>query len=301
MARLGRTEEALTAYRQVHRLLQDELGLDPGPELRDLQAQILTGQLVTAGSAKPSSAPDDKVRSSAEPHLPRRATRLLGRSGDLDRIVALVREQPIVTVVGPGGCGKTRLAIEVGAGVGDHFVDGVWFVDLTAATDPMLVAELTISTLGLDASPIGDPLDRLAGFLSDKTLLLILDNCEHVLDGAAQCVESILAAGGGCAVLATSREPLELDGEIIWTLSPLSLRESGPAELGSTSSAAELFVERARAAAPALELGPGELAVVERICQAVDGLPLAIELAAARVRTFTVTEIAEQVAADPTG
>ena len=300
LARLGRTEEALTAYRQVHSLLRDELGLDPGPELRDLQSQILTGQLATSGSAKPVTAPDDSARSTlVEAHLPRRATRLLGRSGDLDRIVALVREQSIVTIVGPGGCGKTRLSVEVGASVADQFVDGVWFVDLTAAVDPALVPELAVSTLGLDASPIGDPLDRLANFVSDKCLLLILDNCEHVLDGAAQCVESILAAGGSSVVLATSREPLELDGEIIWTLSPLSVRESGPTEPVATSSAAELFVERARAASPALELGPGELAVVECICQAVDGLPLAIELAAARVRTFTVTEIAEQVAADP--
>ena len=186
--------------------------------------------------------------------------------------------------------------------MGSDYPDGVWFVDLTAAAEASLVLDVVSSTLGLGASPLGDPLLVLQSYLADKRALLVMDNCEHVLPGAADCVEAVLGSGGATTVLATSRERLDVDGEVVWPLSPLSLLEppaGGSVRSPRHSPAVQLFLERARAATPDLDPGPDGVAVVDRICRAVDGLPLAIELAAARTRMFGLVELAEQVVVDP--
>ncbi|WP_344804194.1 AfsR/SARP family transcriptional regulator [Microlunatus ginsengisoli] len=311
LVQLDRTDEALAAYARLTQLLADELGLDPGPDLRALHGRILARDPSLVGAARPAQQTrqpreaDDPVAAriegearTADPvavRLPRRATPLIGRAADTDRVAGLVLGQPLVTICGSGGSGKTRLAIEVAARVAADFPDGVWFVDLTATTEPDLVIDIVVSTLALSASQVFDPIQVLREFARGRRILLVLDNCEHVLDGVALLVEETLLsddAERGAAVLATSREPIGVDGEYLWSIAPLSL--AGPAP------AVELFTERARASDPELVLDADAMASVVQICRALDGIPLAIELAAARVRSFSLTEIAEQVRADPT-
>ncbi len=318
-AALGRTEEALTSYRRVRALLADELGLDPGPELVAVHAALLAGELtvpdafVPAPGVPPASvaAPAASAADAAlvagspgptaqPPHLPRRPNRLLGRVHDLARVRSLAADHALVTVTGPGGCGKTRLAIEVGVELAADYPDGVWFLDLTAAVSDAQVGDVISSTLGLGAQVAGDPIDALRRSGQGLRRLLIVDNCEHVLAGAAACIDALLSTDGGTVVLATSREPVGVDGEVLWPLAPLPVHEvSGGAPAGSRAPAVELFLERSRAAQPDLADDAESRAAIGRICLAVDGLPLAIELAAARARAFSLDEIADQVAADP--
>lgn len=313
---LDRVDEALASYRRAAALLSDELGLDPGPELQRLHTQILTrdpaaradGRSVRPIPAVVGADPPRRARSGLPSvRLPRRRTQLIGRSADLDRLTALVSTQRLVTICGTGGSGKTRLAVEVAARAAARFPDGVWFVDLTAVSAPHLVLDVVVTTLALGASRVVDPLDALAAFARGSRLLVVLDNCEHVLDGVAEVVEALLdedaESAAGPVVLATSREPIGIDGEQLWPIASLSLlsrgRPAGDGAESARSPAAQLFVQRARAADPHLQLEDSSAAIVTEICRALDGLPLAIELAAARVRSFSLAEIAEQVRADP--
>ncbi|MDO8209092.1 BTAD domain-containing putative transcriptional regulator [Conexibacter sp. CPCC 206217] len=307
LAGSGRTDEALQAFQRVRTLMRDELGLEPGPELRRLQQQILRQEAAPMAGSQPSPPP--QPRPAGIVHLPRRALPLLGRATELAGLLAWLPQRRLVTVTGPGGCGKTRLAIDVARAAAARFPDGVWFVDLTAVTDPRLVVDAVVSALGLALDHDGPTLPTLAAFVQERELLLVLDNCEHVLDGAAAVVDALVEEGSRAAVLTTSREPLAVDGEAVWPLEPLSLRTDagagddagagaaagGPA---AVSDAAELFLARMGQDGVA---GPdsADLRLVERICAAVDGLPLAIELAAARARSFTLDEVAEQVEDDP--
>ncbi|MEJ2868657.1 BTAD domain-containing putative transcriptional regulator [Actinomycetospora sp. OC33-EN08] len=275
----GRRADALHTYSEARTVLIDELGLEPGPELRRLHAALL---------AEDTAAPPARSRPRREPvsrpgalHLPTVRTPILGREAEAAELGHLVAGHPLVTVVGTAGCGKTRLALEVAARAAPTFTDGVWFVDLTSAT-PDRVPDLVSSTLGL---PTPGPAD-IAGMLRDRRTLVVLDNCEHVLDAVAELVDRILATGGESAVLATSREPLEVPGERLRPLAPLA---PGPA--------LALFSERV--AATGSEQADRESAA--RIVEAVDGLPLALELAAGRARLFTLAEIATQVRADASG
>lgn len=317
-AALGRTEEALTSYRRIRALLADELGLDPGPELVAVQAALLAGELTDPADSSAPAVRFASVGASASPtadaapaarsprpatqptHLPRRPNRLLGRDHDVARVRNLAADHALVTVTGPGGCGKTRLAIEVGAELAEDYPDGVWFLDLTAAVSDGQVGDVISSTLGLGAQVAGDPVDALRRYGQGLRQLLIVDNCEHVLAGAAACIDALLSTDGDTVVLATSREPVGVDGEVLWPLTPLPVhaRSSGAAG-GSSAPAVELFLERSRAAQPDLADDAESRAAIGRICLAVDGLPLAIELAAARTRAFSLEEIADQVAADP--
>ena len=291
----GRNEEALATYRRVRELLAEELGLEPGPELRRLQSSILERSAELPAAARAVPAP--LVR------LPRRRQPLIGRADEVAGIVRGLEEHPLVTVTGVGGCGKTRLALEVAGLVSPSYPDGVWFVDLTTVTEPVVVAEIIATTLGITAvetSVDADAATRaVASFVEGRRMLLVLDNCEHVIDGVAAVVEAILEErGSDAALLATSREPLEVDGESVWALAPLSVEGALPS---SEPPAVELFLARAGLADAARPPSADERETIHRICSAVDGLPLAIELAAARVGAFTLAEIAEQVTADPSG
>ena len=300
LARSGRIEEALRTYQSARKLLIDETGLEPGPLLRDLQAKILNGDPALAGAE--SIAP--RHARSGPVQLPRQLPDLIGRSDDLARLAALIVDRPLVTVTGSGGCGKTRLAIEAARAAAGSFPDGVWFVDLTAVSDPDRLVEVVVSTLGLTHAALGTSLATLADYVQTRRVLLVLDNCEHVLTAAAVVAEALTRRDGDQAVLATSREPLGLPEECLLPLDPLpltSVQRPGVARTAGSSPAAELFVRRARAAAPTMDPpGPEQLQIIDEICADLDGLPLAIELAAARARSFTLTEIAAQVAADPT-
>ena len=285
--RCGRTDDALAAYEQVRRSLRDELGITPGPELRRVQRQILDhdvalGTRVSAAAAAPQI------------HLPATMTALVGREADLDRVDALLATHRLVTLTGTAGTGKTRLGVEIARRAAARHPDGVWFVDLAPLTGGEPIAEIVLSTIGGTAATAGSAEEALRTAVQDRRLLLVVDNCEHVLTEAADVLTTLLAGGTELTVLATSREPLELDGEVIYPVEPLAVGDS---------SAVALFLERLRTAAPqaVAALDPAELRdCAVDICTALDGLPLAIELAAARARVYTLEEIRNQIRFDPT-
>jgi predicted ATPase/DNA-binding SARP family transcriptional activator len=264
--RSGRQAEALAAYRDARDAL-DALGLAPGPELRDLERSILRQE--AALTVEPAAIRERR-------RLPASPTSLVGRRLEIDELTGLLRGSArLVTLTGPGGIGKTRLALQTAHELADAFTDGVWFVGLAPLADPSLVPSAIAAALELRD---GSLRDHLAG----KELLLLLDNFEHVLD-AAPVVSELLAAAPRLKVLATSRTRLDLYGEQDVPVSPLSPED-----------ASTLFVERARAA----RQGFAPTAAVEALCERFDRLPLALELVAARARELTLPELLESAGLD---
>jgi len=224
-------------------------------------------------------------------NLPRRLSSLVGREALISAVAELVSTTRLVTLTGPGGVGKTRLALEVGVDVADQFPDGVWFVELAGVVDADSIPSALATALGI--TPQGDvPLiETVAEAVAGRRILVILDNCEHVLAAASSATESILRPGGNVRILATSREPFGSTGESITTVSPLSL------DGGVSSEAVTLFVDRARSVRPDFDIhDPQTAAAVSEICRTVDGLPLGIELAAARMAAMSAVEVRDRLA-----
>ncbi|SMD27503.1 ATP-binding protein [Kibdelosporangium aridum] len=226
-------------------------------------------------------------------NVPADVTRFVGRrqaTAEVKRVLSAAR---LVTLTGVGGVGKSRLAVHVGRTVRRRFPDGVWLVELATLGDPALVEQTVAAALGLRDHSRRDPATVLAEFLADKRLLLILDNCEHVLDGCGQLVVRLLTAAPRLSVLATSREPLGVPGEHRWPVPPLSLPPTEPDARVSACpcDALALFADRAAAAAPGFALTRDNEPVVARLCRRLDGLPLAIELAAVRMRVLSVEQL----------
>ncbi|MGY1753460.1 AfsR/SARP family transcriptional regulator [Blastococcus sp. SYSU D01042] len=313
--RLGRAEEALRSYAQVRRTMLDELGLEPGAELRELHGRILAEDPTLAGPAPapvvvtappvPAPRPAGDDHSTGEPapdeastavHLPHRASPLVGREEDLARLTELVPRTPLTTLVGAPGCGKTRLAVEVARTLADRFPGGVWFVDLTATRDTGSLLSAVASALAFAPADTARPGAALRAFLRDRRALLVLDGCQQVLDPVADLVDEWFRGAGGLTVLATSQEPLEVDGEAVWPVGPLPL-PAGDDDVTSSPAVALLLDRLVAAGADRDDLGLLTAAV--RIATAVDGVPLALELAAGRCRAFSLEEIAHQVTADP--
>lgn len=274
--RSGRQADALRAFQEGRKILGDELGLEPGPDLRRLEAAILAHDpaLDALTGAGPASA-------SAPVHrgvIPESLTPLVGRDEELEQLTGLAGEHRLITLVGPGGVGKTRLALEAARGRSAALAHGGYLVELAPVGDPAGVRAAVASVLGLP-----DP-TRLAELIGDRQVLILLDNCEHVIATAAEVADDLLRHCAGLRLLATSREGLRVGGEVVWPVPPLA-----------AADAVELFVARARAAGSPLELTDEVLPVVSDICARLDGLPLAIELAAARTRAFPIPEIASRL------
>jgi predicted ATPase len=218
----------------------------------------------------------------------------VGRERELDELRGFARSMRAVTLCGSGGIGKTRLALRVLAGLTEDFPDGVWFIELGDLRQPDLVVSRVASVIGVEEEPGRPLLDTLADALRPRRLLLALDNCEHLIDSCARLCHRLLASSQGLRVLATSREPLRVAAETVWQVPPLSLPEPGaaeaPAELGRYE-AIRLFSDRAAASLPGFALGPDNLPAVAALCRSLDGVPLAIELAAAWVRVLSVEQI----------
>ena len=230
-------------------------------------------------------------------NLPAEATSFIGRQGALAEVRKKLSQARLVSLVGPGGVGKTRLAIRIGTDLGRGFKDGVWLAELADVRDARLVSNALMLALDLRDQAATEPLALLLAYLQDKQLLLVVDNCEHLLAAAAQLVAEVVKAAPGVHVIATSREPLSVDGEHVIPVPPLEL-PSGQAEpLGRLrqNEAVLLFTERAAAAAGRFELTDANRAAVVELCRRLDGLPLAIELAAVRTRVLSVEQIRDRL------
>src|SRR5215470_16872660 len=195
-----------------------------------------------------------------------------------------------LTLCGPGGIGKTRLALRLLAAAAAEFPDGVWFVELADLRQPELVVSRIASVIGISEEAGRPLLETLGDALRPRRLLLALDNCEHLLDACAEVGRHLLASAPGLRLLATSREPLSVAAETIWRVQPLSVNTAIGPGIGRPE-AVQLFADRAAASRPGFTVGPGNIAAVTSICRALDGMPLAIELAAARVRALSVEQI----------
>jgi predicted ATPase/DNA-binding CsgD family transcriptional regulator len=232
-------------------------------------------------------------------NLPAETTSFIGRRHELAEIRKKLTEARLVSLAGPGGVGKTRLAIRAATDLRRGFRDGGWLVELAEVSDPALVSNAVMSALDLRDQAAPEPLPLLLSYLQDKELLLVVDNCEHLLDAAAQVVTSVLKAAPGVRVVATSREPLSVPGEHLVPVPPLELpagREGEPLAWIVQNEAVMLFTERAVAASGTFELTSGNRAAVVELCRRLDGLPLAIELAAVRTRVLTVEQILDRLA-----
>jgi predicted ATPase/DNA-binding SARP family transcriptional activator len=273
----------------------------PGP------AGLTPGPPRAAGRAGPGGA--GGPAGTRMSNLPAQLTSFVGREEELRRLGKLLAESRLVTLTGPGGAGKTRLSVETAARMADELPGGIWFVPLAPVRDALDVPQAVLTALGLNdtswsADPVEaarlaaqqQPLDRLADALASRQLLLVLDNCEHLVDAIAWLTARVLADAPGVRILATSREPLGITGETLCPVPSLQLPPEGAsAEEAAQYSAIALFADRAAAVRPGFVLGPPVLEPVSRICRALDGIPLAIELAAARLRALTADQVADRL------
>ncbi|MFD3702497.1 BTAD domain-containing putative transcriptional regulator [Nocardia sp. NPDC058658] len=305
--RSGRHGEALDSYRRLREHLAEELGLDPSPELAALHRAVLEQDPSLGAPVRPAPATPVTPRR----NLPAPATTLIGRADDLTAIDALIRAERLVTLTGPGGVGKTRLALAIAAAHPAR--DGVLFVELaglclgddpsgasTTITEVVAAAfDVRDDSAGSSPFPVtdnGTQLDRLADAVRAKQVLLVLDNGEHVVDATATIVSRLLATAPELRILVTSQVPLNIAGENIWPVAPLTAHTSTPtvAEV-ENSPAAQLFVARARASTPGFAVTDDNAAAIAAVVAHLDGLPLALELAATRVRALGVHTLAERI------
>ena len=309
----GRQADALEVYARTRNVLDEELGLEPSAALRALHQKILTQddsltpvepakparRVPAARSATPAEALSLRLAGSSTSNVPAPVRALIGRDHELDSLRDQLATSRLVSLVGPGGAGKTVTAYTVAAQLADKYSDGAWVVRLAPVTNPDHVPLATAETLGapLDGAAVGGPaLERLLTFLARRELLLVLDNCEHVVDATARLVDDLLARCPNVTVLTTTREALAVSGEVQVPLGPLPTPPPGtpPAHVLSYP-AAQLFAERARAVRPLELTSDDDLTAVAEVVIALDGMPLAVELAAARTSTLSPPELAARL------
>ncbi|WP_329299323.1 winged helix-turn-helix domain-containing protein [Streptomyces sp. NBC_00659] len=306
----GRTAEALAAYEDVRQVLADRLGSDPGSELQSLYGELLRpagvgdGAHTQGAEARSTGVDHDLVERRARPvspppgNLRARLTSFVGREKDIDAIQGDLATARLVTLLGPGGAGKTRLSQETAEALAPTLRDGVWLAELAPVDDPKAVPEAVLTAVGARETVLrgagaeemravadrhDDPLTRLTEHCAKRRMLIVLDNCEHVVDAAAHLAEALLERCPGVTVLATSREPLGVPGELLRPVDPLP-----------EPVALRLLADRGAAARPGFRVEDDPGAAAE-ICRRLDGLPLAIELAAARLRMLTPRQIADRL------
>ena len=286
--RAGRQAEALRAYTEIRDRLVGELGIDPGPALRELEARILVQDpsLAASDPAGLQTIPESTQRG----NLLERLSSFVGRTEELEELIEAVRSGRLVTLIGPGGVGKTRLALEAAATLRQDHRDGAWLVELASVTEPEGVAPAVVGALGAAAAGLAGPpsqdstVELIVRHLAGRSPLIVLDNCEHVIDQTALLAETLVAAVPGLRLIATSREALGVRGEVLVPVGPLAL----PAAL-------ELFVDRARAVRPGFAADEHSRPLLDDICRRLDRLPLAIELAAARLRSLALDTLAARL------
>lgn len=288
LASAGRGAEALVVYQRAREALADELGVDPSPELSELHVALLRGEV----GARPTQ------RST---NLRAELTSYVGKQADIAAVRELLAAHRLTTITGPGGAGKTRLAVETARTVLADLPEGAWLVELAATDAAADLAQTAFAALGrrdslLGDAPNADPMDRLVAAIGDRETLLILDNCEHVIEAAAAFSHRLLGECTRLRILATSREALGITGEALWQVAPLALpADDADAATIEASPAVALLRDRASAVRNDLTADPDTLATMARVCRALDGIPLAIELAAARLRTMTLDQLAHRL------
>jgi predicted ATPase/class 3 adenylate cyclase len=271
--------------------------LPEGASLLDLGLFRLRGfdgrerlfQLVADGLER--KFPRPRTLAAVAHNLPSPAASFVGREAEKVELRDLVASRRLVSVVGPGGAGKTRLALEVALEAVPSYTDGVWFVDLAAVTDPYLIAVAVAEVLGVRPEPGRQILETIVDFLSARQVLLVLDTCDAHLSAVKPLVQRLVGAGPGVRVVATSREPLGVHGEVVWRIPPMGVLSAN----GGTPDAVALLLDRAEAARGGRGAGAEELAHLQRVAQRLDGLPLALELAAARLRLFSASQLADRL------
>jgi predicted ATPase/DNA-binding SARP family transcriptional activator len=302
LAAAGRQAQALAVFAEGRELLTGHLGVDPSPVLEQTHLRILRG--ISERPVVPVPA------TQASPVVPSPPTSFVGREEDMTLLLKLLRVARLVTLTGPGGVGKTRLAVELPR----RLEERTWFVELAPVTDLAEVVYAVLNTLGIrgpvigrapgEPASAGDPAGRLAGALAERDDVLILDNCEHVIEAAAALAGRLLAACPGLRIVATSREPLRIDGESLCPVAPLpfppapsgSSASSGPAESAAAYASVRLLCDRGAAVRPGFGVDGGNAAALARICRTLDGMPLAIELAAVWLRVLSPAQLAERLA-----
>src|SRR5579863_6975320 len=284
----GRDTDALLAFKRARETLASELGVDPSPGLSAVHVALLRGEL----------GPREETPAT---NLRAELTSFVGKDADVAAVVKLIAARRLTTLIGPGGSGKTRLATETARSLLGRLPDGAWLVELAPIGPDDDVAAATLTALGLRDAPLGatpdaEPAGRLIAAIRDREALLILDNCEHVIGQAATFAHRVLGECRRLRILATSREPLGITGEALWLVEPLAVPEedAGPAEIESAPAVA-LLRDRASAVRKDLAADARTLATMARVCRVLDGMPLAIELAAARLRTMSVDQLASRL------
>ncbi|MEV4129130.1 BTAD domain-containing putative transcriptional regulator [Nocardia sp. NPDC049707] len=284
----GRDTEALRVYERTRQTLADELGVDPSAELSAVHVALLRGEL-------------RRREENRKTNLRAELTSFIGKDSDVAAVGELNAEHRLTTLIGPGGSGKTRLATETARTLLGDLPDGAWLVELAAIAADGDVAQATLAALGLRDALLGEasdaePTDRVIAAIRERAILLILDNCEHLIEPAATFAHRVLGECPRLRILATSREPLGITGEALWPVVPLALPkgDADPGEIAS-SPAVQLLRDRAGAVRKDLATDANTLATLARVCRALDGMPLAIELAAARLRTMSLDQLANRL------
>jgi predicted ATPase/DNA-binding SARP family transcriptional activator len=289
--RCGRQADALRAFQDARHTLTEELGIEPSPALRALEQALLDQD---PSIAAPPRSPPERPRH----NLPAALTSLVGRENDLRATRKVVDASRLVTLTGVGGVGKTRLAVQSAADLVPQFDDGAWLVELAPTSDPSLVPGRVAATLGLRERGGQSVTDVITDYLADRSLLLVVDNCEHVIDATARLVDTLLNAAPHLHVLCTSREPLGPPYEQVFRVPVLEV--PAPSDDTDTdrlagSAAVQLFLERACAVTASFGLTAENQADVAELCRRLDGIPLALELAAVRVDSMTPAEIVQHL------
>jgi predicted ATPase/DNA-binding SARP family transcriptional activator/DNA-binding CsgD family transcriptional regulator len=294
----GQPHEAILQYERLRRVLLERFDEEPGVEIRRLHEAIRTGKF-PADPFPSADRPSTELSYLAPNNLPAPLTSFVGREEELLEAKRLLSMTRLLTLTGAGGSGKTRLALEVARDLSGAYPEGAWFAELAPLSDPDLVAQAVAQALGVREQPGRALTDTLADHLRAKEeLLLVVDNCEHLVDAAAHLAADLLGSCPRLRILATSREPLGVPGEAVWTVPPLSVpgedREPTVESLMRTE-AVRLFLDRARSRLPGFGLIAENAGAVARVCRKLEGIPLAIELAAARMGALAVEQVAQRL------
>ncbi|HZM22277.1 MAG TPA: BTAD domain-containing putative transcriptional regulator [Anaerolineales bacterium] len=286
----GQHSAALKQYQACEQLLRKELGVDPQPETRELYKKIRKRDL------KPIKVEQQKETSTPQHNIPLQLSSFIGREKEQKTIAKLITVNRLVTLIGTGGIGKTRLSLKVGEGILDKFENGVWFVELASLNDSSLVPQAAAAVFGIIDRSETTSLEKLVDLLRAKTSLLILDNCEHLLFACAQLADTLLKNCPNLKILVTSREGLGIPGEALYRVPSLSVpRVEKNIEQLADSESIRLFTDRARLSVSDFCLKMENIPTIAQICRRLDGIPLAIELAAARVNILSEEQIAARL------